>query len=82
MTRLISVAQKFYSQGIMFDMQFDLASDKRMYCTEFVYKAVEAASNHKIQLSTDHIKSIKFVAPDDLFINPACIEIKRVIFPR
>ncbi len=69
---LISAVQKFYSQGIMFDMQFDLASDDRMYCTEFVYKAVEEASDHKILLPTTTLNHIKFVAPDNLFINPAC----------
>ena len=78
--RLISVVQKFYKQGIMFDMQFDLASDERMYCTEFVYKAVEEASHNKISLSTTTFNHLKFVAPDNLFINPACIELKRVIF--
>ena len=80
--RLISIAQEYYNQGIMFDMQFDLSSNERMYCTEFVYKAVEEASNHKISLSTTTLNHIKFVAPDNLFINPACIEIKRVIFNR
>ncbi len=80
--RLINVVQKLYAQGIMFDMQFDLASDERMYCTEFVYKAVEEASHNKISLSTTTLNHIKIVAPDNLFINPACIEIKRVIFSR
>ena len=26
----------------MFDMQFDLATNDKMYCSEFVYKAIEA----------------------------------------
>ena len=43
-THLINIVQEFYARGIMFDMQFDLASDDRMYCTEFVYKAVKEAS--------------------------------------
>lgn len=80
--RLTKVVQKFYAKGIMFDMQFDLASDDRMYCTEFVYKAVEEASDNRISLSTTTLNHIKFVAPDNLFINPGCIEIKRVIFNR
>ena len=80
--RLVRVAQKFYTEGIMFDMRFDLASDERMYCTEFVYKAVEEASHNKISLSTTTLNHIIFVAPDNLFINPACNEIKRVIFNR
>src|SRR6476646_2524716 len=81
-TRLISVARKFYNRGIRFDMQFDLASDDRMYCSEFVYKAVEEASHNKILLSTTEVNQFKFVALDNLFINPFCVEIKRVIFNR
>ena len=41
---LINVVQSLYAKGIMFDMQFDLATDDRMYCSEFVYKAVTKAS--------------------------------------
>jgi hypothetical protein len=78
--RLIGVIQKFYKRGIMFDMQFDLASDERMYCTEFVYKAVQEASHNKISLATTTLNHIRFVATDNLFINRACIELKRVVF--
>jgi len=80
--KLKSVVQKFFAKGIMFDMRFDLASDERMYCTEFIYKVVEEASHHKIVFSTTLVNNIKFVATDNLFINPACIEIKRVVFQR
>jgi hypothetical protein len=80
--RLISIVQNFYKHGIMFDMKFDLISDDRMYCTEFVYKAVEEASHNKISLPTTTLNHLTFVAPDNLFINPACIELKRVIFNR
>jgi hypothetical protein len=79
---LISVVQKFYKERIKFDMQFDLASDERMYCAEFVYKAVEAASHNKIALSTTTLNHIRLVVPDNLYMNPACNEIKRVIFDR
>ena len=41
----------------MFDMQFDLASNDRMYCTEFVYKAIEEATGNKITLSVTITKS-------------------------
>ena len=80
--RLISIVQNFYKHGIMFDMKFDLISDDRMYCTEFVYKAVEEASHNKISLPTTTLNHLTFVATDNLFINPACIELKRVVFNR
>lgn len=80
--KLINIVQSLYARGIMFDMQFDLATDDRMYCSEFVYKSVEKASNNKIVLPTTTLHNIKFVAVDNLFINPNCVEIKRIVFNR
>jgi hypothetical protein len=81
-TALVGLARGYYKQGLMFDTKFDLASNDRMYCSEFVYKAVENASDHKIVLPATIINHIKFVATDNLFINPDCNEIKRIIFNR
>jgi hypothetical protein len=79
---LIHFAQSHYKKGIIFDMQFNLATDDRMYCSEFVYKAVRAASLNKIALSVTILHHIQFVAIDNLFIDSNCIEIKRVLFRR
>jgi hypothetical protein len=64
----------------MFDMKFDLSSNERMYCSEFVYKSIKEACQNRISLPTTTINHIKFIAPDNLYINPKCVEIKRVIF--
>jgi Permuted papain-like amidase enzyme, YaeF/YiiX, C92 family len=79
---LINVVHKLYDKKVMFDMQFNLASDDRMYCSEFVYKAIEQATNNNIILPTTTINNIKFIALDNLFINPFCTEIKRIAFNR
>jgi len=79
---LVHVIHKLYNKKIMFDMQFNLASDDRMYCSEFVYKAIEQASNNKIVLPTTTINNIKFIALDNLFMNPFCAQIKRVTYAR
>lgn len=81
-SNLIEVVHTFYKKEIKFDMQFSLASDDRMYCSEFVYKSVSQAINHRLILPTTVFNHIKFVAVDNLFINPICREIKRVIFSR
>jgi hypothetical protein len=69
-------ARKFYKAGIMFDMQFNLDTDDRMYCSEFVYKAINPA----LKLKTTTINHITFVAIDNLFPDTDCNEIKRVRF--
>ena len=79
---LIKVVHKFYDKKIMFDMQFNLASDDRMYCSEFIYKAIKQATNNKIVLPGTIINNIKFIALDNLFINPFCTEIKRIKYNR
>jgi hypothetical protein len=76
----VKIVRKLYDRKIMFDMRFDLTSDDRMYCSEFVYKAVEQATDYKIVLPTTTINNAKFIALDNLFINNFCKEIKRVKF--
>lgn len=39
--KLLHIADSFYHRQIPFDMQFDLNSDDRMYCTEMVAKAMQ-----------------------------------------
>ncbi len=77
---IIDTARKFYKKGIMFDMKFDLATDDRMYCSEFVYKTIEKATKDSVVLGTTTLNHIQFIAVDNLFVNPFCNEIKRVVF--
>lgn len=41
--RLGAVARRYFKAGIPFDMDFDLVSDDRFYCAEFVLKSVQEA---------------------------------------
>ncbi|MEO8960635.1 MAG: hypothetical protein ABI325_02055 [Ginsengibacter sp.] len=66
----------FFKDEVMFDMQFNLDTDDRMYCSEFVYKAVKPV----LDLKTTTINHITFVAVDNLFVDAGCDEIKRVKF--
>ncbi|HEY9340137.1 MAG TPA: YiiX/YebB-like N1pC/P60 family cysteine hydrolase [Hanamia sp.] len=73
-------ARDYFSKGIMFDMQFNLATDDRMYCSEYVYKIIKKATAGVIPIHTTTLNKIVFVAVDNLFINPYCSEIQRTIF--
>lgn len=73
---MLQNAHKFYKAETMFDMQFNLATDDRMYCSEFVYKAIKPT----LVLKTTTINHITFVAIDNLFPDAYCNEIKRVRF--
>ena len=77
---LDSVVRSWYKKGVMFDMNFDLATDDRMYCAEFVSKAITTATNKQIIFSTTRINNFEFVAVDNLFLNKYCTEVKRIRF--
>ena len=62
----------------MFDMGFDLTTNDRMYCAEFVSKAINSATNNQVIFSTTKINKFEFVAVDNLFLNSNCVEKKRI----
>lgn len=78
--KVFTLIRNFYNNGIMFDMQFDLDTNDKMYCSEFVYKIIETTTGNKTKIPVDTLNSIKFIAIDNLFINPFCKQIKRVKF--
>ena len=67
---LSRVVNKYYAQRPKFDMKFDLATDDKLYCAEFVYKAVNKAMNDPQYIKTTSLLGYTFVGIDDLFINP------------
>ncbi|RYY70571.1 MAG: hypothetical protein EOO13_06135, partial [Chitinophagaceae bacterium] len=47
--KLVRVAQDLYASGLTFDMKFDLKTDDKMYCAEFIYKTYLKATDNKLQ---------------------------------
>ena len=77
---LDSVVRSWYKKGYTFDMDFDLSTDEKLYCAEFVSKAITTATQHRINFTTTRINSFSFVAVDNLFKNTFCEEKLRVRF--
>lgn len=77
---LMVTVKNLYSMGIMFDMKFDLQTNDRMYCAEFVYKAYLMGTSGKLQFSTSHIGDFTFVGVDDLFLQPLCTLQKKILY--
>jgi len=69
-TNLGTVVRQYYKEGRMFDMDFDLKTDDRLYCAEFVYKAVNAASGDSTYIKPTSVLGYRFVGVDNLFVNP------------
>ncbi len=67
--KLIKQAQLFYKSKIIFDLDFDLKTDDKMYCAEFVYKSFLQASGNAIKFHHSFIKQFEFVGVDDITLN-------------
>ena len=76
--KLDSIVKSWYSKGLMFDMKFDLSTNDRMYCAEFVSKAISLCTDHQVNFYTSKINNFEFVAVDNLFLNNNCNEKKRI----
>jgi hypothetical protein len=68
-----SLANYYFKFGLEFDTDFDLNTDSKMYCTEFVYKVFSIALRNGNFLSSSSISGLKYIACDDLYINPHSI---------
>ncbi len=74
-----AAATNFYKKGISFDMDFDLDSNDKMYCAEYVYKCFLAA-DAKMEFTISHINNFKFIGVDDLFLQTDCRPVAEIKF--
>ena len=60
---------KLKQQNITFDMDFDLKSDDKMYCSEFIYKSLNTVVNKDFIKASKIFLSKRYVVITDLYIN-------------
>lgn len=77
---LDSIVRSWYEKKVMFDMKFDLKTDERLYCAEFVSKAIASASRKQIIFIPSFLNNFEFVAVDNIILNKNCTEKIRVRF--
>jgi hypothetical protein len=70
--QLMQAASQYYRRHTPFDMQFRLAGDDSLYCSEFVYNCLLKATGDSSYIPLTHIRDFVFVAVDNLFINAHC----------
>ena len=66
---LVGVIDSFYRQQVMFDMDFDLKTDDRMYCSEMIYKALKNGIDNNIDLEPHTRFGRTYIGVDDLYRN-------------
>ena len=79
-TAVMKTADSLYHAGILFDMDFDLATNEKMYCAEFVYKTLFWGSRGRLKPETTDAGFKVGVTTDNLFRNPNCREIGRFVY--
>jgi len=102
--KLKAIVNDHYKNKLQFDMNFDLATDDKMYCAEMIAKVIEKATDNRIVFSKSiinaglkekYLKKLlekkvipsakvadqrEYLALDNLYLNPHCREIKKIIF--
>ncbi len=69
-----------YLNGLKFDLFFNFETDDMMYCSEFVFKSLNASLGGKLSPYL-RIDTIPYgVTTDDLFLNPFCKPVFREKF--
>lgn len=64
--RLIGTAQQLFRDKLKFDLDFDLATDDKMYCAEFIYKSFLVATDSTVRFRHSFIGDFEFVGVDDI----------------
>jgi hypothetical protein len=67
--KLDDIVRNYYRARPRFDIKFDLSTDDRLYCSEFVYKAVNAATGDSSYIKPYYRANRRMVAIDNLFLN-------------
>lgn len=74
--RLDAWVRNRYEAGLLFDMYFNFYTDDRMYCSEFVFKALNTAKNGALLRLLPANTYPVYVSIDDLYLNG---EVKEVV---
>ncbi len=66
---LVGAIRTYYHRRPLFDMDFNLETDDKLYCSEFVYKALTIATGNPRFIPQTSVLGYRFIGIDNLFIN-------------
>lgn len=59
----------YYDAGMEFDLDFDMNTLDKMYCSEMIYYAMDSAMKGNSFLQLSHVLEKPYMAIDDLYLN-------------
>ena len=74
------VVRAYYKRRPKFDMKFDLNTDDKLYCSEFVSKALNKAARDTTYIGTTSVAGLRFVGIDNLFVTPHAHIVWQTVF--
>jgi Permuted papain-like amidase enzyme, YaeF/YiiX, C92 family len=77
---LCAYVKELYKKGLPFDMQFDLATDEKQYCSEMVAKSISQIIGRKDWVNTIESENIRFIPIENIYLNPLVTEKKRFVY--
>lgn len=77
---LIHHIDSLYQSGVMFDMDFDMSTDERLYCSEMIYKSVLAATQDSAYLQIENGYGRLFTGVDNLYLSPHAKRVCQIKF--
>ncbi len=69
--KIVKTANLFFHNEVRFDMDFDLKTDDKMYCAEFIYKVFLQATDSTIKFKHSFIEKFDFIGVDDITNDPS-----------
>ncbi len=68
--KLHAIVSRYWHVGVPFDLDFDLATNDKLYCAEFVYKVVLEATGNPDYFHLTHLLKRTYVGVDNLYEAP------------
>ena len=76
---ILKSVQSSYQRQVRFDMEFDLKTDDRLYCSELIYKAFQNCGSSNL-IQPAQIQNFSFIGIDDIILQPGISAIARVSY--
>ena len=77
---ILNTVHDHYYKPLMFDMDFDLSTDEKMYCAEFVVKSLQSGTQQVLEFPVSTIGTFDFYGVDDIFLHPRCRLIRKIVY--
>lgn len=68
----VDIIDRWYDAGMEFDLDFDMTTDDKMYCSEMIYKALVQVTGDPDYIKLSTVIDKPYVAIDRMYLNPHC----------